>query len=116
MGNYPAGEEIWMVPGISGVVSGRRGFQVFTKDHTDRIMKAILLSLFVFAFLQLPAQSIDELFQGVKRDMELQDLDAAFKKLEEIDSIRPHHPVVTRQLLEIERKLHCGSATTGTQA
>lgn len=64
-------------------------------------MKTVLSLLFLAVSIPLTGQSLDQLFQEAKNDLEQQDPEAAFLKLETIDSIRPHHPAVIDQLLKI---------------
>lgn len=52
-------------------------------------------------FLSSQGQSVNEFFQQAKNDLEQQNLDAAFAKLQKIDSTRPNHPVVVNYLLDI---------------
>ena len=64
-------------------------------------MKNILPFLFFVISIPLAGQSLDELFREANNDVEQQNPEAAFAKLEKIDSIRPHHPAVINQLLKI---------------
>ncbi len=59
---------------------------------------SLALAIFFLCF-QTYGQSVNELFEEAKKDIENQNHDAAFSKLQTIDSIRPHHPVVVKQLL-----------------
>lgn len=69
-------------------------------------MKTVLSLLFLAVSIPLTGQSTDQLFQEAKNDLEQQKPEAAFIKLEKIDSIRPHHPAVINQLLKLAASRH----------